>query len=46
MASDTRKTDRRRRAKRAANGKQQAKARTRVGTPKFPIDPAAVDDKK
>lgn len=37
MASDTLKTEARRRKKRATNGKQQAKVRTRNGTPKFPI---------
>jgi hypothetical protein len=41
MASDTRKTDRRRRAKRASVGRKQSKQRTRNPTPKFPIDPAA-----
>jgi hypothetical protein len=41
MASDTRKTDRRRRRKQASNGKQQAKKRTRAGTPKFPIHQAS-----
>lgn len=41
MASDTRKTDRRRRRKQASNGKQQAKKRTKVGTPKFPIHQAS-----
>ena len=39
MASDTRKTEMRRRKKRATNGKQQAKLRARAGTPKFPIQP-------
>lgn len=39
MASDTRKTEMRRRKKRATNGKQQAKVRARNGTPKFPINP-------
>jgi len=37
MASDTQKTERRRRKKRATVGRQQSKKRTRVGTPKFPI---------
>jgi len=41
MASDTRKTELRRRRKRARVGKQQSKARARVGTPKFPIHPEA-----
>ena len=41
MASDTRKTERRRRNKRASVGKQQAKVRARSGTPKFPINPEA-----
>lgn len=44
MASDTLKTEMRRRKKRAANGKQQAKVRARAGTPKFPIHPEG--DKK
>jgi hypothetical protein len=39
MASLTRKTEMRRRKKRASNGKQQTKARTRKPTPKFPINP-------
>jgi len=39
MASDTRKTEMRRRKKRASNGKQQSKVRARSGTPKFPINP-------
>ena len=39
MASDTRKTELRRRAKRASVGRQQAKKRARAGTPKFPIHP-------
>ncbi|MEY4577080.1 MAG: hypothetical protein RL701_1783 [Pseudomonadota bacterium] len=37
MASDTQKTEKRRRHKRATNGKQASKVRTRAGTPKFPI---------
>ncbi|MET0385663.1 MAG: hypothetical protein ABW321_06875 [Polyangiales bacterium] len=41
MASDTRKTELRRRKKRASNGRQQAKVRARAGTPKFPINPEA-----
>ena len=39
MASDTRKTELRRRKKRARVGKQQAKKRAKAGTPKFPINP-------
>ena len=39
MASDTQKTERRRRHKRASVGKRQAKERARKGTPKFPIHP-------
>jgi hypothetical protein len=39
MASDTQKTEKRRRAKRASVGKRQAKKRTRAATPKFPIHP-------
>lgn len=39
MASRTKVTKLRRRRKRAANGRQQKKARTKAGTPKFPIHP-------
>lgn len=39
MASDTQKTEKRRRHKRATNGKDASKRRTRNGTPKFPIHP-------
>jgi len=39
MASLTQKTEKRRRKKRASNGKDQAKLRARNGTPKFPIHP-------
>jgi hypothetical protein len=39
MASDTKKTELRRRNKRASVGRQQAKKRTRNSTPKFPIHP-------
>lgn len=39
MASDTRKTELRRRNKRASVGRQQSKKRARAGTPKFPIHP-------
>lgn len=39
MASDTQKTERRRRHKRSTVGKQQSKKRARAGTPKFPIQP-------
>lgn len=39
MASDTKKTEMRRRKKRATLGKQQAKRRLREATPKFPIHP-------
>jgi hypothetical protein len=46
MASDTRKTEARRRHKRATNGKQAAKLRTRKGTPKFPINPEAASSTK
>ena len=41
MASDTKKTEMRRRKKRATNGRQAAKRRTREATPKFPINPEA-----
>lgn len=37
MASDTRKTEMRRRKKRASVGKQQSKRRAREATPKFPV---------
>jgi hypothetical protein len=43
MASDTRKTELRRRKKRASVGRQQAKKRARASTPKFPIH---LDEKK
>jgi hypothetical protein len=39
MASDTQKTEKRRRKKRATVGRQAARKRTREGTPKFPINP-------
>lgn len=45
MASDTRKTEARRRKKRASNGKQQSKLRARAGTPKFPIHPEQAEQK-
>ena len=41
MASDTQKTEKRRRHKRASVGKRQSKERAKNGTPKFPLDPAA-----
>jgi hypothetical protein len=37
MASDTKKTELRRRKKQARVGRAQAKKRARAGTPKFPI---------
>jgi hypothetical protein len=37
MASDTKKTEMRRRKKRATNGRQQSKERAKSPTPKFPI---------
>jgi len=39
MASDTKKTEMRRRKKRATVGRQQSKQRARAATPKFPIHP-------
>lgn len=39
MVSDTKKTERRRRAKRATVGRAKKKARAKASTPKFPIDP-------
>jgi hypothetical protein len=39
MASDTKKTEMRRRKKQATNGRQASKLRARKGTPKFPIHP-------
>jgi hypothetical protein len=39
MASNTQITKRRRRRKRAAVGKRKKQARTKAGTPKFPIHP-------
>lgn len=41
MVSDTQRTERIRRRKRATNGKANKKARARAGTPKFPIHPEA-----
>ncbi|HET8939456.1 MAG TPA: hypothetical protein VFN67_38685 [Polyangiales bacterium] len=41
MASDTKKTEMRRRKKRATNGRDASKRRARAGTPKFPINPEA-----
>ena len=37
MVSNTQQTERRRRAKRATNGRAQKRARAKAGTPKFPI---------
>ncbi len=37
MVSDTKITERIRRAKRASNGRDKKRARTKEGTPKFPI---------
>lgn len=39
MVSDTCKTERRRRAKRATRGRDQKRARAKASTPKFPINP-------
>lgn len=39
MVSFTQQTDRRRRIRARAAGRQQAAIRTRLGTPKFPIHP-------
>ncbi len=39
MASDTKKTEARRRRKRSTVGRKQSKLRARAGTPKFPIHP-------
>lgn len=39
MASDTKKTELRRRKKQARVGRQAAKKRAKAGTPKFPIHP-------
>ncbi|HEX7477880.1 MAG TPA: hypothetical protein VF331_08740 [Polyangiales bacterium] len=39
MASDTKKTELRRRRKRASVGRDKARKRAREGTPKFPIHP-------
>jgi hypothetical protein len=48
MVSDTKITERIRRAKRASNGRDQKRARTKAGTPKFPIhlEPATPEAKK
>ena len=45
MASDTQKTEQRRRKKRASNGRKQSKLRARNGTPKFPINPEQTEQK-
>lgn len=39
MVSNTKQTERRRRAKRASVGRAQKRDRTKNGTPKFPIHP-------
>jgi hypothetical protein len=41
MASLTQITKRRRRRKRSAVGRRKKRARTKAGTPKFPIQPDA-----
>ena len=46
MVSDTQRTERIRRRKRATGGKRNKKARTRAGTPKFPIHPEGSAAKK
>jgi hypothetical protein len=46
MASDTQKTEKRRRKKKASNGRQASKLRTRTGTPKFPIHPESSSSAK
>lgn len=43
MVSSTKQTDRRRRLKHASQGKANAKARVRVGTPVFPVHPEGYD---
>ena len=39
MVSDTQKSERRRRRKKATSGRAQKRSRTLAGTPKFPIHP-------
>lgn len=39
MVSSTKQTDRRRRLKQSSQGRANAKARLKVGTPAFPIHP-------
>ena len=39
MPSNTQKTEKRRRRKESKNGRANKKARTKAGTPKFPIHP-------
>lgn len=46
MVSNTKQTERRRRAKRATNGRAQKRERTKNGTPKFPIIPEGTEAKK
>ncbi len=40
MSSITQKTEKRRKIRAKASGKQQKKARAKQGTPPFPLDPA------
>ena len=39
MVSNTKQTERRRRAKRSTVGRAQKRERAKAGTPKFPIQP-------
>lgn len=43
MVSSTKQTERRRRLKHASQGKANAKARVRAGTPVFPVHPEGYD---
>jgi hypothetical protein len=46
MVSSTKQTERRRRMKAATNGRDKKSARSKAGTPKFPIHPEGAAAKK
>ena len=46
MASATQQTEKRRAIRKQNTGKKQKKARTKTGTPKFPIHPEGSKSKK
>jgi hypothetical protein len=45
MVSNTQQTERRRRMKQATVGRSQKRARTKAGTPKFPVHPEGSEKK-